>query len=259
MPSCSLDIIALMHLAVAINGQIYDAEIDSDEIGRSYRRDIRRLNAHKQKPPAVLAPEEIALAVFSLESLGLVFAHDDRNDGPTFESQQGNTINSLESHQALVIRNAGVFFESGAFGFVSAVSFADLGNASDGHLSRESEVIAQLAVVELLKFDLVVRPEAESFPREPIGGGVESPHRGGKLSDLIPIGQKLCLQGQFHNGRLYRKYQLQRLDFLPKDDQPYVRRRDKPFNSHPVSISSPSKPTAVDGASIEGKGEFACF
>ena len=37
------------------------------------------------------------------------------------------------------------------------------------HLSRESEVIAQLAIVELLKFDLVIRPESESFASEPIG------------------------------------------------------------------------------------------
>ncbi len=37
--------------------------------------------------------------------------------------------------------------------------------------------------------------------------------------------------------------------------QPYVCRRGKPFNPHPVSISSPSKPTAVDGASIEGEGD----
>src|SRR5215470_15876672 len=44
MLSRSLDIIAHMHLAVAINGQIYDAEIDSDEIGRGYRLAIRRLN-----------------------------------------------------------------------------------------------------------------------------------------------------------------------------------------------------------------------
>jgi hypothetical protein len=69
MLSCSFDIIALMHLAVAVNGQIYDAEINSDEIGRSYRLALRRLNRHQQKPLAVLAPEEIALAVFSIESL----------------------------------------------------------------------------------------------------------------------------------------------------------------------------------------------
>src|SRR5262245_49607914 len=56
MLSRSLDIIALMNLAVAINGQIYRAEIHSDEIGRSYRLAIRSLNAHKQKPLAVLAP-----------------------------------------------------------------------------------------------------------------------------------------------------------------------------------------------------------
>ncbi len=142
MLSCSFDIIALMYLAVAINGEIYDAEINSDEIGRSYRLALRRLNSHKQKPLAVLAPEEIALAVFSIESLGLVLAHDNRNDGSAFESQQGNTVNSLESHQPLIIRDAGVILEARAFGFVAAVGFADLGNTTDGHLGRDSEVVA---------------------------------------------------------------------------------------------------------------------
>ena len=89
MLSRSLDIIALMHLAVAINRQIYNAKIHSDEIGRSYRLAIRSLNTHKQKPSAVLAPVEIALALFSVESLGLVFAHDNWNDGPAFEGQLG--------------------------------------------------------------------------------------------------------------------------------------------------------------------------
>src|SRR5215468_9207918 len=201
MLSRSLDIIAHMHLAVAINGQIYDAEIDSDEIGRGYRLSIRRLNCHKQKPFAVLAPEEIALAVFSVEALGLVFAHDERNDGPAFERQQRYAINALERHRALVVRDAGVFLEARANGFVPAIGFANLGDTADGHLSGESEIIAQLAVVELLKFDLVVRLEAESFACEPIGGGVESPHGGGKLFGLIPIGQELCLQGQYHDAR----------------------------------------------------------
>ena len=105
----------------------------------------------------------------------------------------------------MVVRNAGVFLEAGAFGFVPAVGFADLGDTADGHLSRESEVFAQSAVVELLKFDLVSRPEAESIAGEPIGGGVECLHRGGKLFGLIPIGQKLSLQGQLHGARFKHK------------------------------------------------------
>src|SRR5262245_33806387 len=195
MLSRSLDIIAHMHLAVTINGEIDHAEIHSDEIGRWRQRDIRNLNGHKQKPLAVLALQEIALAMFSIESLGLVLAHDNRNDGPAFEGQQGNTLNSLESHQALVIRDTCVFLESRTYGFVAAVGFADLGDATYSHLCRDSEVIAQLVVVELLKFDLVSRLEAESFANKPIGCGVEGPHRGGKLSGLILVGQKLCLQG----------------------------------------------------------------
>src|SRR5215813_11544906 len=54
MLSRSLDLIAHMHLAVAINGQIYHAEINSDEIGRIYRLAIRRLNGHKQDRKSVV-------------------------------------------------------------------------------------------------------------------------------------------------------------------------------------------------------------
>src|SRR5215475_3315959 len=100
MLSRSLDVIAHMRLAVAINGQIYNAEIHSDEIGRGYRLAIRSLNRHEQKPLAVLAPEEIALAVFSVEPLGLVLAHDYWNFDPAFERPQGDSINSLERHHA---------------------------------------------------------------------------------------------------------------------------------------------------------------
>ena len=49
--------------------------------------------------------------------------------------------------------------------------------------------VEKTGTVELLKFDLVSGLEAESFAGEPIGGGVESPHRGEKLFGLIPIGQ----------------------------------------------------------------------
>src|SRR5215510_11087860 len=99
--------------------------------------------------------------------------------------EQGDAINALERHQALVIRDAGVFLEARAFGFVPAIGFANLGDTSDGHLRGDSEVTTQLAVVELLKFDLVSCLEAESFACEPIGGGIESPHRGGELFGLI--------------------------------------------------------------------------
>src|SRR4030095_10395579 len=129
--------------------------------------------------------------MFSIESFGLALAHDDRNDCPAFERQQGNTVNSLESHQALVIRNAGVFPEARAYGFVAAVGFADLCDATYGHLGRDAEVITQLGIVELLKFDLVSRLEAESFACEPISGGVEGSHRGEKLFWLLPARVKV--------------------------------------------------------------------
>jgi len=196
--SCSLDLIAQRHFAVAINGQSYDAEIHADEIGRSSRRAIRRLNGHEQQPLAVLAPEEIALAGFSGESLGLGFPPDDRNEEPAFARQPGDAIRALESHPPRIVRDAGGLLEAGAVGCVPAVSFADLGDTTDDQLSGESEVLAQLAVGAWLKFDLVSGLEAEGFAGEPIGSRVESPHSGRKLCGLIPIGQQLRLQGQLH-------------------------------------------------------------
>ena len=97
MLSCPLDIIALMHLTVAVNGEIDDAEIHSDEIGHRLRRDFRYLNGHKQKPLAVLALYQVALPVFSIKSFGLVLTHHNRNDGPAFDRQQRNTVNSLKA------------------------------------------------------------------------------------------------------------------------------------------------------------------
>src|SRR5262245_49463164 len=198
----ALQLRAARLVAVRIGSAVLDAEVDADEIGRGPRRSLGQIHGHEQKPLAVLAPEEIALAGLSGESLGLVLADDDRNEDPAFERQQGDSINPLERHQPLVIRDARVLPESRAVGFVPAVGFAGLGDAADGHLSRQSEVFAQLAVVELLKFDLVGRLVAESFAGEPIGGGVEGPHGGGKLLGLIAIRQKLCLQSQFHKEQL---------------------------------------------------------
>jgi hypothetical protein len=118
--------------------------------------------------------------------------------------------------QPLVIWDARVFLESGAFGFVPATGFADLGDAADGHLSRESEVLAQLVVVELLQFDLIGRPETESLASQPIGGGVESLHRGGKLLGLTSIRQELYLQGQFHAANYNSSGKFYHLNFRRK-------------------------------------------
>jgi len=78
---------------------------------------------------------------YTSESLGLVFAHDNWNDGPAFEGQQGNTVNPFERHQPLVVRDASVFPEARANGFVPAIGFADMSDTTDGHLSGDSEVI----------------------------------------------------------------------------------------------------------------------
>jgi hypothetical protein len=52
----------------------------------------------------------------------------------------------------------------------------------------------------------------------------------------------LCLQGQFHDTNYNTSDVFYLLISSIRKQSPYARRRDKPFNSHTVSNSSPSKP-----------------
>src|SRR5882672_5874964 len=201
MPACLLYAGAAECFARAHRRQVDYAKVHTQKISVRSWRIVGQINGYEQKPFAVLASDQIALAVLEMKPLGLVLAHHDRDDHPAFERQQRDAVNALERHQPLVIWDARVFLESGAFGFVSAIGFADLGDAADGHLSRESEIFTQLAVVELLQFDLVGRLEAEGFAGEPIGGGVERCHCGGKFFGLLFVRQESSLQGQFHGAK----------------------------------------------------------
>src|SRR5262249_62278231 len=65
------------------------------------------------------------------------------------------------------------------------------GRCKGGQLSRQTEVLAPLAVGEWLPFDLVGRPEAESFAGEPSGGGVERLGGGGKPVGWMRIREEM--------------------------------------------------------------------
>jgi hypothetical protein len=88
---------------------------------------------------------------------------------------------------------------SRSFASITTEGFADLGDTTHGHLRRQPKFVPQVPIIELLKFDLVSCLKLEGFARQPIGGGVKRLHGVGELAGLIPIGQGLCLQGQYHD------------------------------------------------------------
>src|SRR5262245_26134865 len=128
-----LNVGATEPLAVRINGDILNTKINPDEISCWSRGRVRQIHGHEQKPFSVLAPDQIALTVLPVESFRLIFTHDERNDDPTFECQERNPINALETHQSLIVRNARVFPEMRSFASITTEGFADLGDTTDSH------------------------------------------------------------------------------------------------------------------------------
>src|SRR5687767_5374189 len=249
----SLDPRAAEPVAVRINGDILNTEINADEISCWSRGRVRQVNGHEQKPLAVLAPDQIALTALPVESFRLVLAHDERNNDPAFKGQQRHAVNALETHQSLIVGNACIFPEMRPFAAITTEGFGDLSDTSDGHLRRQSKFVTQALIKKLLKFDLVGCLKLKGFTGQPMGGGVKSLHRGGELAGLIPIRQELCLQGQFHDANCKIRDVFYPLISDIRGQSPYARRRDKPFNSHTVSNSSPPKPAAMGGEEFEGK------
>lgn len=178
--ACFLYFGAAEGFAIAIGRQIDYPEIHTDKVGGWRLRSIGQINSHEKKPFAVFPAYKIGLTVFQMEAFLLIFAHDKWNDDPAFERQQADSIRRLEAHQSLIVWDARVFLESRLPTPVAAESLTNLGNTADCHLSGESEIFAQLTVVELLKLDLVRGLQLEGFASQPIGGGIEGFHRGRK-------------------------------------------------------------------------------
>ena len=118
-----------------------------------------------------------------------------RDHHPTFQGQEAHSVHALETHDALIVRNAGMGTELRALGFVALIGFDHLGDAPYRHLGGEVEGRAQGSVVEFLEGDLVRQRAVERFARTPVGGFVESFNRGFEFFALLFIGQQLSLQG----------------------------------------------------------------
>lgn len=81
---------------------------------------------------------------------------------------------------------------------VPLVRFADLGDASDGHLRRESEPLPDECVVGLPEYDFVGDLESERLPGKPIGGLVEPLDGGLEPLGAVTVGEELNSQGHLH-------------------------------------------------------------
>ena len=195
-----LDSLAGMHVAIGIDRDVHDTKIDTQEVRRLDLGSIGDVNRHQKEPLSVLAKYEVALALRPTEPLGLVVAHDERNEHPALQGRDTHAVRSLEpdvlTHR---IRDRGVLAKLRTFVFVSLVRFANLGDATDRHVGGKSEPLAKLSVAKLLKLELVGQSPLERNSREPRRGFVESLDSGLEFRGVFEVRQELGLQRELHD------------------------------------------------------------
>jgi hypothetical protein len=82
---------------------------------------------------------------------------------------------------------------------IAFVGIADLADSTDSHLCREAELLAQIAVVELLEADFVGCLVLESALTEPLAGSVDALYRGKQSLRLFIRGEQFSNSNELHN------------------------------------------------------------
>ena len=148
--SYTLDSISTVLLPIVRGGDIGNAQVHSYEVGDWCGCAIRHVYRHEQEPLAVLPEYQISLSLGIGKPLLLVLAHDNRDENPSFKSQERNSVYTLEAHDTLIIGHGCVGPELGTLVLVPLVGFHYLSNTSNRHLCRQPELRTKIPVVEFL-------------------------------------------------------------------------------------------------------------
>jgi len=184
--------------AVRCRGQARNTQINADEIRCRSRGRVWQVNGYEQEPFTIFAENLIALSFSVRKSLALVCTHHERDKHTSLQGQEAHTVNAFETHHALVKRHRSVLAKLWKFLLIAFVGFAHLRDTAHGHLCRQAERISNLAVVELLQFNLIGRTKFKGFLCQPAGRLIEAGECFTQGNGLLYIRQQLNLQRQLH-------------------------------------------------------------
>lgn len=203
-----LDLRAGVTSAIAIRRDVGDTQIDPQEISGIDRSAFGEIDCAVQVELS-LAKDQIALALNSVESAGLIFAIDQGNDDAAFGyGPKADTIEALEAHDALVVGDGSVWFKDRAFGFIAGETLDRLADGSDGHLCGELEPLADFSVGEFMDRRLTIDFRIKSQLGRERRGLVNVLHSFEEPFLLLGIGQQPQLECELHCLGVYRSVPL---------------------------------------------------
>src|SRR6266487_650559 len=137
-------------LTCAIGGKVDNAQVNAEGIRRLLWRWCGNIQRHgKGESPTTI--EQIGLS-FDLINAGLLIAtHTERDQDTTLQGQEGDFTESLKGHQALIIGDSTLAAEGRFDALITLVDLCGFADRTNSHLRRESVLLADIAIHQLLQ------------------------------------------------------------------------------------------------------------
>lgn len=141
-------------LTVAIGGKVDDAQVYPQRLAGVVRLRGGNIQRHRKRESAVTV-EQVGLPFDLIETGLLIATNAEGNQDAAMQGQQGDFIQSLKGHQALIIGH-GPFTAEGHFdALIALIRLSGFANGAYRQLRRQTETLPHIDIDELLQLELV--------------------------------------------------------------------------------------------------------
>src|SRR5258706_3801265 len=162
-------------LTIRRGSQVNDPQVNAERLSRFIRRWSGTLKGHSQIP-CPMTVDEVSLHFESIQSSLLIATDPEGNEETTGKGQEGNSSESLEGHDALIIGDSPFWPEVRLDALIALIGFTGLANGTNSQLSGQLIGGTQLTIHQLLQGKLIGGLFAKSDCRYRVGRCIKRMH-----------------------------------------------------------------------------------
>src|SRR5258708_20801856 len=141
-------------LTIRRGSQVNDPQVNAEGLSRFIRAWSGNLKGHSQIP-CPLTVDEVSLPFESIQSSLLIATDPEGNEETTGKGQEGNSSESLEGHDALIIGDSPFWPEMRLDALIALIGFTRLANGTNSQLSGQLIGGTHLTIHQLLQGKLI--------------------------------------------------------------------------------------------------------
>ena len=170
-----VNLLPRVELPIAVNGEVDNTEVYSDNASRVIRSRLWGIHDHRQVE-GIISQDKVSLPDDSIYPRLLVSAYPDGDNLPPFESKDRYFIKPLEGQDAVVINHSRVGLKLNQSGLVSAVDFNHFAHAPYRRLSRKPVMLTQVAIDKVMQLHTGSCVSLKGKIRDIVAGFVKTLH-----------------------------------------------------------------------------------